>query len=284
LSAKTQAEYLGFRLVAGLLSALPVETASNLMASLWRAVAPRLKRHARARAHLELAFPEKTPAERERIATDMWGHLGRTFAEFFHLDAIVSQGRVTLESQEKLKLLQEGGPYVVCSMHMGNWELMGRVSANLGHPIAGAYQPLSNRKVDAALFALRAPLYPIGLFPRSPATLRKLMKIARDGGSLGFLADLREGKGAAVPFFGRPAYSNTAPALIARAYGMKLYAVRVIRKPGVRFSIRVEPVEVPHTNDRAADVAIATANVQARFEEFLREAPEQWMWAHRRWD
>jgi Kdo2-lipid IVA lauroyltransferase/acyltransferase len=282
--AKIEAEYLGFQFVAWLLSAMPLETASNLMATLWRAVAPRLKRHRRALAHLELAFPEKSPQERELLAREMWGHLGRTFAEFFHIDAIFAEGRVVMESEEKLKMVQNGGPYVVCAMHMGNWELLAGLSERLARPLAGVYQPLTNRKVDAALVRLRARMYPLGLFPRSPATLRKLMKIAKDGGSLGFISDLREGKGVAVPFFGRPAHSNTAPALIARTYGLKLYAVRVIRQPGVRFTVRVEAVEVPVTADRDADVADATAKIHARFEEFLREAPAQWMWAHRRWD
>jgi len=282
--AKIEAEYLGFRVVAGLISAMPVETASNLMAALWRGVAPRLKRHRRALSHLALAFPEKSEAEREALAREMWGHLGRTFAEFFHIDDIFAQRRVVMESQEKLEMVQQGGPYVVCAMHMGNWELLAGVSQRLARPLAGVYQPLTNRRVDEALLRLRAPLYPLGLFPRSPATLRKLMKIAKEGGSVGFMSDLREGKGVAVPFFGRPAHSNTAPALIARAFGLKLYAARVIRKPGVRFTVRVEPVEVPVTDDREADIAAATANIHARFEEFLREAPAQWMWAHRRWD
>ena len=152
-----------------------------------------------------------------------------------------------MESQEALAQVQQGGPYVVCAMHLGNWELLAGVSARLARPLAGVYQPLSNPKVDEALVAMRAPLYPLGLFPRSPATLRKLMKIARDGGSVGFMADLREGKGAQVPFFGRPAWSNTAPALIARNYGLKLYAACIVRQPGVRFAVRVAPVEVPVT-------------------------------------
>lgn len=284
MRAKIEAEYLGFQVVAGLLSALPVETASNLMGGLWRAVAPRLKRHRRALAHLALAFPEKSEAERELLARQMWSHLGRTFAEFFHIDDIFAQRRVVMESQEKLEMLRDGGPYVVCSLHMGNWELLAGLSQRVAQPLGGVYQPLTNRKVDEALRRLRAPFYPLGVFPRSPATLRKLMRIARDGGSLGFMSDLREGKGVAVPFFGRPAYSNTAPAHIARTFGLKLYAARVIRKPGVRFTVRVEPVELPVTDDRDADVAAATANIHARFEEFLREAPAQWMWAHRRWD
>jgi KDO2-lipid IV(A) lauroyltransferase len=274
---KAQAEYLGFRLVERLLSALPVETASGLMGGLWRAVAPRLSRHRRALAHLKLAFPDMPEAERERIAREMWGHLGRTFAEFFHMDDIAREGRIAMESAEKLAIVQNGGPYVVCAMHLGNWERLAR-------PLAGVYQPLKNREVDAELLRIRSPLYPLGLFPRSAATLRKLMKIAKDGGSLGFMADLREGKGVAVPFFGRPAHSNTAPALIARTYGLKLYAACVVRQPGVRFTVRVEPVNVPISADREADIVAATANVQAQFEAFLRLAPEQWMWAHRRWD
>jgi KDO2-lipid IV(A) lauroyltransferase len=281
---KIEAEYLGFRVVAWLLTAMPLATASGLMGALWRAVAPRLKRHRRALAHLALAFPEKSAEERERLAREMWEHLGRTFAEFFHIEQIFADGRITMESSEKLAMVQQGGPYVVCAMHMGNWELLAGVSDRLARPLAGVYQPLTNRKVDAEILKLREPLYPLGLFSRSPATLRRLMKIAKDGGSLGFMSDLREGKGVAVPFFGRPAHSNTAPALIARVFGLKLYAARVIRQPGVRFTVRVEPVEVPVTDDRDADIALATANIHARFEEFLREAPAQWMWAHRRWD
>ncbi len=284
MNAKIWAEYAAYRSVAFVIGALPVEIASDLMATLWRKVAPRLKRHKRALEHLAIAFPEKSRRERERIAREMWGHLGRTFAEMFHLDTIAREGRMTLESEENFRLVREGGAYVACGMHMGNWELNADLAARIGRPIAGVYQPLSNPLVEADLFRRRAPLYPLGLYPRSASTLRRLMKIAQGGGSLGFMADLREGAGVAVPFFGRPAHTNAAPALIARLYGLKLYAVRVVRKPGVRFALRAEPVDVPVTGDRDADVYAATAAVQAKFEEFLRETPEQWMWAHRRWD
>ncbi len=254
------------------------------MGALWSAVAPRLKRHRRALAHLALAFPEKSPQERELLAREMWGHLGRTFAEFFHIDEIFAQGRVVMESQEKLRWCRTADPTssARCTWAIGScWR---GSPARLARPLAGVYQPLTNRKVDEALSGCARRCIRWACFRARRRRLRKLMKIAKDGGSVGFMSDLREGKGVAVPFFGRPAHSNTAPALIARAYGLKLYAVRVIRQPGVRFTVRVEPVEVPVTDDRDADVAAATAKIHARFEEFLREAPGQWMWAHRRWD
>ena len=54
-------------------------------------------------------------------------------------------------------------------------------------------------------------------------------------------------------------------------------------RKGARFSIKTEPVALQRTGDRDADVAAATAALQATYERFIREAPEQWMWAHRRW-
>jgi KDO2-lipid IV(A) lauroyltransferase len=37
-----------------------------------------------------------------------------------------------------------------------------------------------------------------------------------------------------------------------------------------------EPIEVPHTRDRAADVGRATAALVAVYERYVRRWPEQW--------
>ncbi len=278
------AEYAAFRLTGALIRALPLETASRWSGLGWRAVAPHLRRHQRALDNLALALPETSAAERERIALAMWENLGRTFAEFFHLEQIKAQGRVALESPERFQAIVDAGPFVVCGMHMGNWELLPVAGLRFGVTLAGVYQMITNPLVDRAIYQIRAPMYPGGLMTKSPATARALLRLARGGGCPAFLADLREGRGIETPFFGRPADSNPFPALIARATGLPLYAARVMRLPDARFSMRIERIEVPRTADRDADVSAATTALQARFEEFIREAPEQWTWAHRRWD
>jgi KDO2-lipid IV(A) lauroyltransferase len=168
---------------------------------------------------------------------------------------------------------------------MGNWEVASQAGLRFGLPLAGVYQKLTNPLVDRWIYKMRAPMYPGGLLDKSPATARAMLRLARQGGYPAFVADLR---GAArdieTPFFGRPAKSNPFPALIARTTGLPLYAARVMRLPDAHFSLRIERVEVPKTADRDADVSAATTALQERFEEFIREAPEQWMWAHRRWD
>jgi KDO2-lipid IV(A) lauroyltransferase len=277
-------EYIAFRVLAAVAIALPLDRASAVSGFLWRLIAPLLGRQKRALDNLALALPETTEAERRRITLEMWDNLGRTFAEFFHVQQILAERRVALEPFEKFEAIVAGGPFVVCTLHLGNWELAAQAGQRFGLPLAGVYQSLTNPLVDRWLYEHRRPLYPGGLFDKSPATSRALIKLARAGGYPAFVADLREGRGVKVPFFGRPAWSNPFPALIARVAGIPLFAAAVVRTEGAHFVMRIEPVEVPRGDDRDADVLATTAALQARFEQFVRDTPEQWMWAHRRWD
>ena len=274
---------MGFRIVAAIAAALPLQVASDLSGLGWRKVAPHLKRQKRALANLAVAFPDMSLAERERIAGKMWENLGRTFAEFFHLRQIVAEQRILLDPLDRFEAMANSAPFVVCGLHMGNWEIMAQVGQRNGAALAGTYQSVTNPFVEKWTFAQRAPMYAGGLYNKSPTTARTMLRLARQGVCLAFLADLREGRGVPTPFFGHVAMSNPFPALIARSLGLPLYAARVKRLPGVRFTLRIEPVEMPRTADRDADVRLATANLQSRFEEFVREVPEQWTWAHRRW-
>ena len=277
-------EYAGFRLLQGAILALPLEFVSRGSGTAWRWIAPHLYRQERALKNLALAFPEMSPRDRKKLAADMWENLGRTFAESFHLGQIVAEGRVRFDPEDWFDEIARGGPCVVCGLHLGNWELVAYASKRLGVPFTGVYQRLSNPFVDAETHKLRAFLYEGGLLPKTPVTARTLLRAAQEGGYPAFLADLRDDRGASVPFFGHPARSNTFPALLARTTGLPLYAGAAFREPNVRFTIRAARVPIPQTGDRAADAVAATAALQRQFEAFIREAPNQWMWAHRKWD
>ena len=276
-------EYLGFRAAQAAATALPLEAVSWSSGLAWRLIAPRLHRQERALHNLELAYPELSEAERKRIAAAMWENLGRTFGESFHLKEIVAEKRIRFEPMEQLEDIIRGGPCIVCGLHLGNWELVAYASKLMGASFTGVYQRLSNPLVDEETRKLRAFLYDGGLLPKTPVTARSLMKAAKSGGYPAFLADLRDDNGAAVPFFGQPALATVFPALLARKTGLPLYAGAAFREPKVRFVIRGAKVEVPHTDDHDADAVAGTAALHAQFEAFIRQAPEQWMWAHRKW-
>jgi KDO2-lipid IV(A) lauroyltransferase len=63
-----------------------------------------------------------------------------------------------------------------------------------------------------------------------------------------------------------------------------LIAGRVNRTGPGRFYVEATEIPVPHTDSRRADIEAATAALQAQFEVWIREIPEQWMWAHRRFE
>jgi len=277
-------EWVGFRAAGGVARMLPLETASSASGLAWRLIAPRLHRQERVLRNLALAYPEMAERDRLRLAADMWENLGRTFAESFHLERIAAEGRISFASEEVMDAIARGGPCVVCGLHLGNWELVAYAGKRLGAPFTGVYQRLTNPLVDAETRKLRAFLYEGGLLPKTPVTARTLLKAAKGGGYPAFLADLRDDRGAEAPFFGHPARSNVFPALLARTTGLPLYAGAAYRLPGVRFRIEAVQVPIPETDDKQADALAATAALQAQFEAFIRKAPEQWMWGHRKWD
>src|SRR5687767_1561564 len=62
--------------------------AANFVAGLMRAIGPRLKEHRIGREQLKMAFPEKSPAEIDKILAGVWDNLGRLAVEFAHIDRL----------------------------------------------------------------------------------------------------------------------------------------------------------------------------------------------------
>ncbi len=287
-------EYVLLRGIIALVRLLSIDTARELSAKTWRLLAPYGRRHQRALDNLAIAFPERTEEEREAIAMEMWGNLGRVMAETMLLDRILKEPeRIEIETPELLKRYKgKIGAAITCSLHMGNWELAMWPLTSIGAKPAAVYRLVENPYIDLYLREQRKALYPGGLFARGKMkgvklghdTARMIASYVRQGGRLGFLADRYERKGVEVPFFGKPASSNVVPVMLARRAGARLWAGRCIRVGNEsRFKVRMREIKVPWTDDPQADIEAALIELQAQFEAWIREHPEQWMWSNRRW-
>ncbi len=277
-------EHSAFRGAGRMFRGLGLERASDVSGALWRRMAPLSKRHPRALENLARALPETSPREREAIARGMWENLGRNFAEAFFLEEIAAGDRITYQGLDAFEAWASlAGGKVACAAHLANWELAIMGIMRRGLAPWSIYQRIKNPKVDRDVAAMRAFLYTGGLVVKNPTLPRQFLRIIRDGGTVGFLADLRDFAGVEVPFFGRPAPSTTFPALLAQSAGTPILVTCMRRLPGVRFVQTYELLDMPATGDRRSDLATATARVQGAFERFIRAWPDQWMWAHRRW-
>lgn len=286
VTLRYRVEYLGFLTIRVLIRALPFKFASRISATLWRVIAPKIYRHDRALKHLRLAYPEKTETEREAIAISMWANLGRTMAESFVIDRIAKRRDMfefVIPPPVKA-MIDSGSPMIVTTLHLGNWEMLGVGAAMLGVELSGIYQRILNPLVDDAVIMTRSPFYRSGLFAKGHESVRNLMRLLRSGKSIAVVSDLRDHGGLKIPFFGHDANSSPFPAMMSVLYGAPIIATRCLRLAPDRFLFEMKHIDIQPGRDRDETIFNRTAAIHAQFEEWIRQNPDQWMWAHRRWD
>ncbi len=289
--ARYRLEYAGLRVIVGIARLGPLETATRISAAAWTLIAPHLRRHQRALANLAIAYPEKTVAEREVIARAMWGNLGRVMVETMRIDTISQQPeRFDFLSKRMFDRYRgKSGPMIGVTLHQGNWELAIWPFTEAGGNPAAIFRMVKNPYVDAYLRRQRQQLFPGGLFGKGDdaenmKTARLMTDFVRQGGRLSIVSDLFDRQGIAVPFFGQPAKSVIVPAMIARRVGARIWMGRCLRIGTTsRFQIELKELRVERTANQAEDIRRTTAAMQAQFEAWVRDAPEQFMWSNRRW-
>ena len=281
------AAYALVRVLSALFAALPLDLASGLGGVIGCAVGPLTPMHRRARANLARALPEIGAGARRRILRGMWAHIGRVFAEYPHLGHFRlydGSGRVEVIGAEHVDALREdgiGGIFV--AGHIGNWELASLGATQRGVPLVHVYRAANNPLIERLIQRWRSAVGGVH-HPKSPRAARSLVAALAAGEHLGMLVDQKYNEGIAVPFFGRDAMTAPALAELALKFKVPVVAARVERLKGARFRLTVlPPLDIARTGDRAGDVRAVMTRINALFEDWIRDRPEQWLWMHRRW-
>jgi KDO2-lipid IV(A) lauroyltransferase len=160
--------------------------------------------------------------------------------------------------------------------HFGNWELFGAAFAHVGIPLSPVARPPGGGRLASRLDRFRRAhgQEPIEKDNAHPLALKAL----RRGRCVALLMDQAAGRhGIPAPFFGRPAWTFTAAAALARKLGVPIYAGYSTRLgDGIRYRCFAERVPVE------GDVETLTAHLNAVLERYVRACPEQWWWFHKR--
>ncbi|HSB61814.1 MAG TPA: lysophospholipid acyltransferase family protein, partial [Vicinamibacteria bacterium] len=115
---------------------------------------------------------------------------------------------------------------------------------------------------------------------------RPMLRALRDGQGIAILIDqdVIGDERVFVDFFGRPASTTPALALLRLKTGAPLLPVFAIPLPGDRYRFRYgPPVEVNLSGERSEDVARITRACTRVLEDEIRAHPSYWLWMHRRW-
>ncbi len=269
-----------------LLRCLPLDAASALGGFLARLIGPRLRVSDLARRNLRAAFPDLPEPRIDGLVCGIWDNLGRVAAEYPHLRHIRvfdPGSRVETRGTEHLdRALAAGRRVILFGGHLANWEIAALAAAQYGLDIAQIYRAPNNPLIDRIVARLRGG--GSELIPKGTIASRRAVAALRRGGHVSLLADQKLNEGLAVPFFGRPAMTAPALALLALRFDCTVLPARVERLRGARFRLTLyPPLDVPRTGDRDADLMAIMTAVNATLEAWIRERPEQWFWVHSRW-
>jgi KDO2-lipid IV(A) lauroyltransferase len=185
------------------------------------------------------------------------------------------------QMEQDLKDGQRG--LVLASGHFGNWEVAAQVFSRF-KPVAGITRKMANPHVER-LVQQRKPRERFRLIPKREALPTRFLDVLKGGEALAFMIDQHAGdRGMIVDFFGRPASTHMAVAMLPLITGTPLYFGTCVRTGPMRYRLRaVGPVPCERTGNREADVRAILERLNQELETAVRETPEQFLWGHRRW-
>lgn len=274
-----------------LLRRLPPDRALNLVDRAARRVGPWIGRHRTALDNLRHAYPDKSEAELEAIALDMWGNMARLAGEYVYLDMLFDfdpdrpdEGRIEIEGADLfVRLREEKRPHIFFTGHIGNFEMLPMAAARFDLPLTVLFRAPNNPYIADYIFSRRSGLMGDILASRAGAAF-SLARVLEKGGNIGALTDQKYRNGVPTTFYGRECRTSPLVAKLARQYDCDVYPAHVVRLPGNRFRVRLQDrLDIPRDAVGRVDTGALTQTLNDVVEGWVREHPGQWMWFHKRW-
>ncbi|HVF36080.1 MAG TPA: LpxL/LpxP family Kdo(2)-lipid IV(A) lauroyl/palmitoleoyl acyltransferase [Candidatus Saccharimonadia bacterium] len=232
--------------------------------------------------NIALCYPELDADGRASLLERCFRSLGIGVFEFVRawwgpLGALPRNS--TFEGVEHIRAATAAGRGVILlSGHFMTLELCGRLLC--GHvPVAGMYRRHGDPVLEWSVKRGRLR-YAAGMFARDE--LRAAVRHLKAGGILWYAPDqdMRGKDVVFAPFFGVPAATITATHQLARLSGAAVIGFFHRRRADGRgYEIRIEP---PLPDFPSDDPVADAAAVNALIERMVREAPDEYLWIHRR--
>ncbi|MEA1928322.1 MAG: lysophospholipid acyltransferase family protein [Candidatus Auribacterota bacterium] len=276
-------------LARNFISILPVDIARGLGRFLGRTAYYLDGKHRKiARDNLARAFPEKNDSSKlRRLARDSFGALGFNLVEMLRIPHLIKgdwRSSFIVRGEEHIREafgMSRGVIFVIS--HFGNWEYLGFMPRLLSFPGAAVGQKIKNPAVDGLIKDTREMMGLDLLSKRE--VVSSISGYLKNNGAVAILVDQRARQmSVEVPFFGRPASTTAAPAVLALKTGAALIPVFIYFQGDGKYQVLFErEVKVPRGLPVKDTVLELTRSFTAIFEEKIRERPELWFWVHRRW-
>ncbi len=232
--------------------------------------------------NLELCFPELSADERAQLLRENFASTGMTLFEMaisWWWPAARLRKLGQIEGLEHIRQAEaEGQGVLLMAMHFTTLEMGGGL-LGMQHGMYGMYRPHKNPLFDYIQRRGREQRL-LGAIERDD--VRGMLKLLRAGGVIWYAPDQDYGaqRSIFVPLFGVPAATVTATSKFARlgkARVIPFTQERLADGSGYRLTVHPPLADFPGESEEADCL-----RVNQWIEAAIRQHPEQYLWAHRR--
>lgn len=287
LCARERLEVVGLQLLTGLARRVPLER-SQRFAAAW---GPRVfdlggRRTGFALENLRVAYPDLREEERRAIGRASYVHTALDFIDWARSlewgpEEILA--RVEVHGIEHAqRVLERGRGGFALSLHMGSFELSVKAAPLLGLPVTAIGRHTGNPHVYERVVAER--IRTGAEYVDRLHGARPILRALRANRLVAVLNDqYARDKRVLAPLFGARCYTGVGIATLALRVDAPVFTFHTWRDAPDHHQLVIgPPIETPRTGDRQKDILEATARYNEALEAIIRQHPEQWIWAHRR--
>lgn len=217
----------------------------------------------------------RSDPEVARVARRAFQNYGRMLADFVLMGSLTPEELVEQVSVEGLEhvdaALARGRGAIMAVPHMGSWDMGGSWAAAKGYSVSAVAERFPGSLNDAVVATRQR--FGLSVITVGRPAVRAITDALRSNAIVALLCDLEQGPGVGVRFFGRQAVVPGGPAAIAIKTGAALMPSYVYSVAPSRYHIHLDPpLSWPATETKES----LMQRVVARFEDFIKEHPEQW--------
>jgi phosphatidylinositol dimannoside acyltransferase len=211
----------------------------------------------------------------ERVARRAFQNYGRMLMDFLLLGSLTPDDlreRVSIEGRDHLDSALERGRGVIMAVpHMGSWDMAGSYGGAIGYRVTAVAERFPGSLNEVVVRTRQR--FGLNVITMGRSAVRGITDALQKNSIVALVCDLEQGPGVTVRFFGRRAVVPGGPAAIAIKTGAALLPACQFAVSPSRHQIHIDPALELRDGDTKEAVM---QRVIDRFEEFIKERPDQW--------
>ncbi|OPZ59071.1 MAG: lipid A biosynthesis lauroyl acyltransferase [Deltaproteobacteria bacterium ADurb.Bin510] len=256
---------------------------ANAAGRIWVRVSPSSRRLGL--SNLDLIYGDSlSPAEKEAVLLASIQSILRSVLDHFYFFCrpAALERHVIIAEADRVRLAELANTgAVILSAHLGNWEILLSLLSGFA-PVNVLAR--SQEQFDRIVVAARAR-FGTKTVHDSSSEVKELSGRLRQGEMVFCILDrnVSHAKGVVSDFMGQPAFTPYFPVNMAYFGGVPVIPAFLVEEGEVYRLVLGEAITVEPLATKLETYRHYTALFLAAIEKQVRQTPEQWFWAHKRW-